>query len=471
MKLKYKRTTTISLVCASLPVGLFFAKFIEPIHFSWILFFIICLIIFRNNKNLSLALLLVLFLTIGFFRGGQLQAANLKYENYFSKKVTVVGIAQEDGYYSTNSQLEFNVSDVVIDGQSLPGKVKVKGYGEPAVYRYDKIEATGKLYSTKGSRQAGMSYADITVLATTDSWLDDFRRNFLVGMETALPEPAASFGIGILIGQRSLLPEDILVALTAVGLIHIVAVSGYNLTIIVDFIKRISSKLSRFQVLFLSSLLIYGFILITGFSPSIVRASIVSMLSLVAWYFGRKIRPVLLIVFVAALTGYFNPYFVWGDIGWYLSFLAFSGILILAPLIIKLTGRAKLPALVTIGVETFSAQIMTTPIIMMIFGRVSVVGFLANVITVPFVPFAMLFSFIAGLAGMIMPPISGWIGLPARLLLNAILLVAEKLAALPGAQKLASLSWQYMLVSYMAIAIFILAMNKRSQSVKIRVKE
>lgn len=471
MKLKYKRTTTISLVCASLLVGLFFAKFIEPIHFSWILFFIICLIIFRNNKNLSLAFLLVLFLTVGFFRGGQLQAANLKYENYFGKKVTVIGIAQEDGYYSNSSQLEFNISNVEIDGQALPGKVKVKGYGEPAVYRYDKIEATGKLYSTKGSRQAGMSYADITVLATTNSWLDDFRRKFLAGMETALPEPAASFGIGILIGQRSLLPDNILVALTAVGLIHIVAVSGYNLTIIVDFIKRISSRLSRFQVLFLSSLLIYGFILITGFSPSIVRASIVSILSLVAWYFGRKIRPVLLIVFVAALTGYFNPYFVWGDIGWYLSFLAFSGILILAPLIIKLTGRAKLPALVTIGVETFSAQIMTTPLIMMVFGRVSVVGFLANVITVPFVPFAMLFSFIAGLAGMIIPAVSGWIGLPARLLLNAILLVAEKLASLPGAQKLASLSWQYMLVSYLAIAIFIVAMNKRSQSVKIRVKE
>jgi competence protein ComEC len=450
---------------------LFFAKFIEPIHFSWILFFIICLIIFRNNKNLSLAFLLVLFLTVGFFRGGQLQAANLKYENYFGKKVTVIGIAQEDGYYSNSSQLEFNISNVEIDGQALPGKVKVKGYGEPAVYRYDKIEATGKLYSTKGSRQAGMSYADITVLATTNSWLDDFRRKFLAGMETALPEPAASFGIGILIGQRSLLPDNILVALTAVGLIHIVAVSGYNLTIIVDFIKRISSRLSRFQVLFLSSLLIYGFILITGFSPSIVRASIVSILSLVAWYFGRKIRPVLLIVFVAALTGYFNPYFVWGDIGWYLSFLAFSGILILAPLIIKLTGRAKLPALVTIGVETFSAQIMTTPLIMMVFGRVSVVGFLANVITVPFVPFAMLFSFIAGLAGMIIPAVSGWIGLPARLLLNAILLVAEKLASLPGAQKLASLSWQYMLVSYLAIAIFIVAMNKRSQSVKIRVKE
>lgn len=411
-------------------------------------------------------LLLTIF-SLGLFRAGQLQAQNIGYDNYFGKKVTLIGIAQEDGFYSFNSQLEFTVSSVEIDGQRLPGKVRIKGYGEPAVYRYDKIEATGKLYPAKGSRQASISYADITVLATTNSWLDDFRRNFLVGMETALPEPAASFGIGLLVGQRSLLPDDVLTALTIVGLIHIVAVSGYNLTIIVDFIKKVSSKLSRFQVLFLSSLLMYGFILITGFSPSIVRASIVSFLTIIAWYFGRKIKPVLLILFVASLTAFFNPYFVWGDIGWYLSFLAFTGILILAPLIIALTKRERLPILITIGIETFSAQIMTTPILMMVFGKVSIVGFLANVITVPFVPFAMLFSFIAGLAGMIVPAISSYIALPARIILNSIIFVAEKLSELPGAQKLASLSWQLMIVSYLIILICIVAMNKRLQSVKI----
>ena len=167
-----------------------------------------------------------------------------------------------------------------------------------------------------------MSYADISVLATTNSLIDNLRTKFVVGVETALPEPAASFAIGLLVGQRSLLPDYLMEALTIVGLVHIVAVSGYNLTIIVNFVRRIGSKLSRFQLLFVSLLLIYGFILISGFSPSIVRASLVSLLSLVAWYFGRKIRPGLLILLVASITAFFSPYYIWSDIGWYLALIS-----------------------------------------------------------------------------------------------------------------------------------------------------
>jgi competence protein ComEC len=300
-----------------------------------------------------------------------------------------------------------------------------------------------------------MSYADINVIATTNSLIDNIRTKFIIGIETSLPEPAASFAIGILVGQRSLLPEYLMEALTIVGLVHIVAVSGYNLTIIVNFVRRIGSKLSRFQLLFISLLLIYGFILISGFSPSIVRASLVSFLSLTAWYFGRKIRPALLILLVASITAFYNPYYIWSDIGWYLSFLAFVGILIIAPILISLFRIKNNNGFASMAVESFSAQLMTTPLIMMIFGRVSLIGIIANIIIVPLVPLAMFFSFIAGLIGAILPNLSAYLAIPARLLLNLMILITEKTSNSSGCVQ-TCFRWLYCDATYLWFYINIL---------------
>ena len=463
--MKYKKTNLLILGCAFLLIAIFTAKYLEPISINYFLIFCLLAVIFYRFRILFLVVLVLASFFGGLWRGGLLQQENAIYNDYFGEKVTVTGISSEDGFYTNGSQMEFTIGSVKIDGKPVPGKVKIKGFGAPAVYRYDFVEATGKLYPTVGSRQATMSYADITVIATTNSWVDNIRTKFIIGIESALPEPAASFAIGILVGQRSMLPEYLLEALTVVGLVHIVAVSGYNLTIIVNFVKRIGYKLSRFQLLATSLVLIYGFILISGFSPSIVRASLVSVFGLVAWYFGRKIRPWLLILLVASLTAIYNPYYVWSDIGWYLSFLAFIGILIIAPILTQLLKIKN--SIINMAVESFSAQIMTTPLIMMVFGRVSLIGLVANVIVVPIVPLAMLLSFIAGISGVLLPFLSAYLAIPARITLNFIIIITEKLATVPGAYKLVSVSFVSMLILYMAMFISYIGARKRLQSVKI----
>jgi competence protein ComEC len=465
--MKYKKTNLLILGCAFLLIGIFTAKYLEPISINYFLIFCLLSLVFYRFRILFLVVLVLASFFGGLWRGGLLQQENAIYNDYFGEKVTVTGISSEDGFYSNGSQMEFTIGSVKVDGKPVPGKVKIKGFGAPAVYRYDLVEATGKLYPTVGSRQATMSYADISVLATTNSLIDNLRTKFVVGVETALPEPAASFAIGLLVGQRSLLPDYLMEALTIVGLVHIVAVSGYNLTIIVNFVRRIGSKLSRFQLLFVSLLLIYGFILISGFSPSIVRASLVSLLSLVAWYFGRKIRPALLILLVASITAFFSPYYIWSDIGWYLSFLAFIGILIIAPMLVSLFKVKNNNGFLAMAIESFSAQIMTTPLIMMIFGRVSIIGLLANVIVVPLVPMAMFLSFIAGVAGAAIPILAPYLALPARILLNFIILITEKLAFVHGAYKLISVSFIPMIILYLSIFIIYIGLRKRAQSVKI----
>lgn len=404
---------------------------------------------------------------MGWWRGGLLQVDHQIYRDYFYKKVSITGRATEDSVYGNKAQMTFVIEDMTLEGQALPGKIRVSGFGEAMVYRHDIVNVKGKLYPSRGGNQASVSYAQLKVLARASSSLNSFKREFVAGMQNALPEPASSFAIGLLVGQRSLLTEELLAVLTAVGLTHIVAVSGYNLTIIIRAVTKLLKRFSKFQTLAISLTLIYLFLLVTGFSPSIVRASIVSTLALSAWYFGRQFRALLLIFLTAAITGLYNPYYVWGDIGWYLSFLAFFGVLILAPLLNSVV-KWKLPILGIVAVESLSAQLMTMPLIMYIFGRVSIVGLIANIVVVPMVPFAMLFSLIAGLAGMIVPAISGWLALPARIILDLMLLLANWFSKWPSAQIRTSIGPISLIALYAIMAIFSLALKKHLKNDKMK---
>lgn len=463
-----RRTTYILLFLCALISGLFVSKFTEPISAVWLFMPLVLAPLIAKKGPILVAYLLLSGLLFGWWRGGVLQIENIRLRQYFGQTVLLSARATEDSFYADKSQLEFTAESMIINGQRLPGKVRVRGYGESMVYRHDIVSVHGKLYPARGGKQASVSYADLRVIARAKSPLEDFRRNFIAGMETALPEPAASFGIGLLVGQRSLLPVDVTATLVAVGLTHIVAVSGYNLTIIIRAVTGGMRKLSRFQIMSASLVLIYLFLLITGYSPSIIRAATVSILGLLAWYFGRQFRPILLIAITAALTGFVNPYYIWGDIGWYLSFLAFFGVLVLAPLLVLRIYKAKKPPLIaSVAIESFAAQIMTLPLVMLIFGRISIVGFLANIVIVPMVPFAMLFSLIAGIAGMIIPIISGWFALPARILLNGMLWLAHWFSTWPHATARTTVTISGFLILYMVIFVVILGLKKHAVSVTI----
>lgn len=466
-KSKINRTALTSWFLIALLFGLFISRYTMPLGPAWLVLILLMLPLALGKHSVLLVYLILAGFILGWYKGGLLQTENLRYQPLFYQKVSITGRATEDSYYGDKSQLQFAIENVRTASQNLPGKIQIKGYGEPMVYRHDIVTVTGKLYPARGGKQASISFSDIEVIGRSKSIIEDFRRNFVVGMENSLPEPAASLAIGLLVGQRSLLPDKVSEAFMIVGLTHIVAVSGYNLTIIVRAVRTLLKKFSRFQVLGSSLALVYLFLLITGFSPSIVRAAIVCLLSLVAWYFGRQFKPLLIILLSASLTAFWNPYYIWGDIGWYLSFLAFGGVLILAPAILGLF-KTKNPSLIlTVAVESLSAQLLTLPLIMFIFGRVSIVGLLANIIIVPMVPYAMMFSVIAAFAGMIAPVISAWFALPARLILNIMLGLSNWFARWPSAQIQQTLSAGNMIFLYSVITLFIIGLKKRIQSVTI----
>ena len=257
-------------------------------------------------------------------------------------------------------------------------------------------------------------------------------------LDTLATHPAFFVGscvaLGLLIGQRTTLPDATNQQLREVGLTHIIAVSGYNLTVIVMACRRLLAKHSKFQATAACVFLILLFLLITGTSPPIVRAGVISMLGIAAWYYGREIKPMVLLLVGAALTVAANPFYLWGNVSWYLSFLAFFGVLVLAPLVTKRIWGSKEPKMIgSLLVESMCATVLVTPYVLYVFGQTSLVGLAANMLVVPLIPLAMVLGLVAGLAGMLLPAVCGWFAWPARLLLTYMLDVANALSRVPYA--------------------------------------
>ena len=427
---RLRRTTLMTITCLAVVIGIGFSRADLPIA---VVVGVVLVVWLRSR--LAVVLIIVGFIA-GHARGMDMQKQLAPYQNAYDTKVTLIASAKEDAVYGKNGQITFAVGGVRIaeTGQVLPGKISVSGFGENAVFTRDELRITGKLRPGLGSYQGFMSYAQISVIEHKPFWVYDARRIFSAAILSTLPEPGASFAMGLLVGQRATLPEEVNEHLKVVGLTHIIAASGYNLTILLHASKRVLGRWSKRLATWLTIAMIMIFVLMTGGGPSITRAAVVSILSIGIAYYGRRTQPLFLLAFVAAVTAYKNPLYVWGDPGWYLSFLAFYGVLVVAPIM-----QSLLPAICTrsvilaVGVESICAEIMSLPYILFVFGQMSFVGLVANMLVTALVPLAMLLGFIAGLAGLFLWPIAGWFAWPGAQLLTYMLDVAKILANLPYA--------------------------------------
>jgi competence protein ComEC len=469
-----KRTTLICFGLSLFLFGLTMAKLIHDTYwFTLVLISIILagIILLKKHKQKMLVVtLFVAMFTLGFIRGHTFNNQLVKYNDLFGRNIIVQAKAREDSVYSEKRQIIFTATDIKImsaNDLALPGNIQIEGFGANMVYRGDTVIASGKLFSKRGDNIAGLSYAPITVTKQGGSKIDKIRREFIAGVQNTLPEPLASLGVGLLIGQRNTLPKDFNEQLVSAGLIHIVAVSGYNLTILVGMSQKLLQKRSRYQAVVGSLLLVTVFLLLTGSSPSIVRASMVSFISLLMWFFGRNIKPIMILLLVAVITAGYNPLYLWRSIGWYLSFTAFFGVLILAPLIrqrfIKFKQRGGV--LTQTLTDTISAQICTLPIILLFFGRLSLISIVANVLVVPMIPFAMIFTLISGIYGMVGPIfLGGLFVLPARILLWYIVIIADLFSSIRGGNLNISISKWQMIILYGLLILLSIFIGKSRRS-------
>ncbi len=284
-------------------------------------------------------------------------------------------------------------------------------------------------------------YPEVTLLNHPESlnfyaYLLILKRNFITIIEKILPEPSSSFLAALLVGARRTLPDNLVNAFNTTGTSHIVAISGYNISIISIMLLNFLSYLflPRRFIFWIVIICLLMFTLIAGAGASVVRASIMGGLLVLAGREGRFYLVTNAIVFAGAAMLFFNPYLLRYDTGFQLSFLAALGLIYLAPYFNRwFAGLPNFLSFRTNLSATLSAQIMTLPIIFWEFGRVSLISTLANVLILPAIPTTMFFGFLAGLSGFISLKIAAILILPAWLLLSYQIWVVKFLSLVPFA--------------------------------------
>jgi competence protein ComEC len=389
----------IAVLCATFVIGVWLALLLRVPIWLGVAVLPLVAVSFWHLRVYILPILACSGLCIGLGYGSAALGERDAYAFYIGHSVTLFGRVKEDPSRSSSGQLSLQLDTVDIEGTQLPGNVLVSVAARD-IKRGDIVRVTSLLKPGFGSFPASMSRAAVlSVVRPVPGDVGRVVRDWFADkVRQHITEPQASLGIGFLTGQKSALPDDLSDALKVAGLTHIVVASGYNLTILVRMARRLFVRFSKYLAAVSSGVMIIMFMAITGLSPSMTRAGLVSGLSLLAWYYGHRFHPLILLPFAAAITVAIQPSYVWGDLGWQLSFAAFAGVMIVAPLLQQYFYGQKEPGVFRqILGETIAAHVVTVPIIAIGFGVVSNVAVIANVLVVPLVPLAMLLTFISGI--------------------------------------------------------------------------
>ncbi|MBI4318283.1 MAG: DNA internalization-related competence protein ComEC/Rec2 [Chloroflexi bacterium] len=340
----------------------------------------------------------------------------------------------------------------------------------------DTLELTGRLesppvfddfdyrgYLARQGIHSTMAYPRVRVLGNQGvaplSWIYAFRKRLSQALDTALTEPQASLAKGILLGIRTSMPQPLLDAFSRTNTTHILAISGWNISLVVSFLCLVGGKLlGRRQML---AFAVGGILLYTtliGPQPSVVRAAIMGTLLVAASYLGRPSDAIAWLAIAATGMTALNPLLLW-DVGFQLSFVATAGLALLAP-----TFQSRLSFLPTWLNEslsaTFAAQLATVPVLASTFGQFSPVTFVANLLVMPAMLPIMLLSALASVVGLIWTPL-GY--LPASLdwlFLSYMIGVVEYTASLPLASiAIAGFSFVLFVPYYAALAFLFLALR------------
>lgn len=338
---------------------------------------------------------------------------------FYGQQISGTAIVTEEPDVRSD-KVYLTLGHVEIDSQQLSSKILATVPLFPEYEYGQKLNFSGKLqepkefpdfnyknYLSRFGIDAVTYYPKVSVEAgnfgnRTKSALLDLKRKFLANLNSMLPEPQASFMGGLLLGARRAIPQSLIDQFNATSTSHIIALSGYNISIIAIGIAGLLQWFGlRKRVSFwISTLAIVGFVIMAGASASVVRAGIMGLLVLLARNIGRLYAAANALVLTAVAMLAINPQILHFDVGFQLSFVAVLGLVYLIPLIEKYFRWApNFLSLREILTATIAAQIFTLPLLLYYFGRLSVVAIPVNILVLIAIPITMLFGFLAGLAG------------------------------------------------------------------------
>jgi competence protein ComEC len=442
----------------SWPIGLALAALALGILYRW-----------RGKSWLGLALALALLAGLGRYTLAKpdLGPGSLAALNDSPGPVQIEGyVVAEPSLRSTYTQIEVRAERAAPEGQPwqpVQGTVLLNLPSYP-VYRYgDRLTLLGQLLTPPSS--GDYNYREYLAQRGVHSllWRPQVQRlpvragspllralyavkeRARRALATSLPDPEAGLLAGILLGLGHTLPEALADAFRATGLTHIIVISGFNMSLVLQAVMLGSRRwLHRWLALGLSMGAVLLYTLFVGPSPPVVRAALMGGLFVLAQLVGRAPHALTSLAAASWLMTLVNPLLLW-SVSFQLSLVATLALVLVEPLLrrdllVALTKRWTLDRArqgVAIARELFlatlAAQLLTLPIIWASFGEISLIALLANVLVLPAQPAVMAFGFptlLLGLAAEPLGQVAGWLVWP---FLRYTLWVVETLGRLPWA--------------------------------------
>jgi competence protein ComEC len=320
---------------------------------------------------------------------------------------------------STNKSTEYKYGDnLYIEGNLSKPENFITTQGKE--FNYVKYLANQDIYFL-------LKYPEIKIISRDNgnflySFLYKIKNSFIKSINKVIDLPESSLAGGLILGLKGGFDEDTRNNLIETGTIHIVALSGYNVSIIAEGVMKTFKQIFSQNIsVVLGITTILLFVILTGAESTAVRAGIMAIIMLIGRMTGRKYLAGRALVIAALLMITYDPRIV-TDMSFQLSFIATAGVLFLPTKILKyfsfLPVRFGIREMI---VSTVSATISVLPLILYSTGVLSLVSLFVNSLILLFIPYAMLFVFIAGALGLISKTIALPFGFIAYLILHYIL--------------------------------------------------
>ncbi len=375
------------------------------------------------------------------------------FESKVDQKISLTGeIIDEPTLGENNQRLTVQIKE----GDAKTKVLVSTAFGED--YRYgDEINFTGELakpenfitdqgkefdyvnYLRKDGVLYVMGYPEIEIVSRGNgnfvkSTLFSLKEKFLEKINLAIEEPEALLMGGLILGEKSSFNQALRDSFVNTGTIHIVALSGYNVTIVAEWFMKLFAFLPMNLGIGMGIFAILLFILMTGASSTAIRAGIMAILVLVARATGRNYDVARALVLAGVFMIMLNPFVLVYDVSFQLSFIATIAVIFFTPRIEKyfmwVPERFGFRDIISV---TSAAYIFVLPFILYKMGNLSLVALPANILVLPFIPFTMVLGFLTGFVGLISYILAVPFGFISYLFLHYELAVINFFANLPFA--------------------------------------
>jgi len=354
------------------------------------------------------------------------------------------------GYGHQENSYKIILTNVKVGDTKLKSKVAVYAYLNGEVPKNislgDEVSFSGKIekkslktttlnFDTYSNNQVYISQTTITSITLVDkkpNFIYAFQDKVRRLLDDNLNEDNSIFAYSVLFGEKSRISDDIRNAFSFSGLSHILAVSGLHVGFLAGLIYFIIGlfKGGRKTKFFVTTPILLLYCVMCNFTPSVVRATIMSMVFMLADVIGMQYDPLSSLSFSGVVILMFSPLNLF-NLGFQLSFMCVFVIITLANRMAKvLVNRLHFPKWLA---QTFAMSFCVTlgvlPLCANVLGEVSIMSIFANIVAIPIfsVTYPLLVIFV--LLGCIWAKLGILLVVPG-LFLHAILLVVNFFAGL-----------------------------------------